>query len=74
MAATKRLVTVTKDMTFDDVFSTLNGVSAEMTVFSSNLNLLDNPAVEFRKAAYFVGNGEMSVDEAVAAFGTLKDR
>ena len=35
--------------------------------------LLDPAVRQFRAAIYAVGNGDMTVDEAVASFGTLPE-
>ena len=71
MAGLKRLITPTDDFSLDAVYSVLDGVS-EDRCFSDKQTGLSDPAVwQFRAAAYAVGNGKMTVDEAVARYGSI---
>jgi multiple sugar transport system substrate-binding protein len=73
IARNKRLVAVTNDMPLDSIYSPLADTPSDHIIFGEDLGLLDDPVVQMRSAAYKVINGEMTVDEAVAAFGTFKD-
>lgn len=71
MAEKKRLITPTNDYSLDEVYSSLSGFPADRTISSRDIEILDTAVKEFRAAAYAVVNGEMTVDEAVAGYGTL---
>ena len=73
IARNKRLVAVTNDMPLDSIYSPLANTAQDHIIFGEDIGLLDDPVVQMRSAAYKVINGEMTVDEAVGAFGTFKD-
>lgn len=74
MAQEKRLITPTKDYSLDEVYASLSGFPQERTVNFSDTDILDPAVKEFRAAANAVINGEMTVDEAVAAYGTISGK
>ncbi len=74
MAQEKRLITPTKDYSLDEVYASLSGFPEDRTVNFRDTELLDAAVKEFRAAAYAVVNGEMTVDEAVAGYGTLSSK
>ena len=71
MAEKKRLITPTKAYSLDEVYSSLSGFPQDRTINFNDTEILDTAVKEFRAAAYAVVNGEMTVDEAVAAYGTM---
>lgn len=71
MAQEKRLITPSKDYSLDEVYASLSGFPADRTINFRDTEILDTAVKEFRAAAYSVVNGEMTVDEAVAVYGTL---
>lgn len=73
MAAIKRLITPTNDFSVDEVYESLEGFPKERYFSYQETGLSDAVAKEFRAAAYKVANGEMTVDEAVSAYGRLWD-
>ena len=72
VAADKRMVTPCVDMTLDAVYAAFNRVDASRVINLSELGLADITEYQVRKAGWQVSNGLMTVDEAVAAFGTLQ--
>ena len=68
----KRMVTPCVDMTLDAVYAAFNRVDASRIINLSELGLADVTEYQVRKAGWQVSNGLMTVDEAVAAFGTLQ--
>ncbi len=74
MAEKKRLITPTKDYSIDEVYGSLSGFPEKRTINFSDTEILDTAVKEFRAAAYAVVNGELTVDEAVAGYGTLDGR
>lgn len=73
IARNKRLVAVTNDMPLDSIYSPLANTAQDHIIFDEDLGLLDDPVVQMRLLSYKVINGEMTVDDAVKAFGTVKD-
>lgn len=71
MAAIKRLITPTSDFSLDEVYSSLEGFPEDRAFSYQETGLNDAAVKEFRAAAYKVANGEMTIDEAVSAYGSL---
>ena len=71
MAERKRMIPPTDDFTLDEVYSSLADVPADHRFSFNQTGTNDQVTKEFREAAYRVGNGMMTVDEAVSAFGSL---
>ena len=69
MAQAKRMVTPCKDMSLDEVYAAF--ADAEV-IYQAEIGLSDAADTQVRKAGWEVSNGLMTVDEAVAAFGTLE--
>lgn len=72
MASVKRLVTPTADLSFDALYAPFGQVPAERTISPEVLGIKDPLTVQIRLAAFKVGKGELTIDEAVAAYGTFK--
>lgn len=72
MASVKRLVTPTKDLSFDSVYAPFGQVPSERTISPEVLGIKDPLTVQIRAAAFRVGKGELTVDEAVAMYGSLE--
>jgi len=71
MSAMKRLVTPTVNLTFDGIFAAFGRCDETHTAYTQSVGLLDAPITEVRNMVFEVGNGRMTVDEAIAAFGTM---
>ena len=71
MATEKNLLSSTKEISFDSIYAPFGQVSADYTFSPEGLGLKDTIKVQVRKAAYKIGIGELTVDEAVAAYGSL---
>ncbi len=72
MASVKRLVTPTADLSFDAVYAPFGKVPAERTLSPEVLGITDPLTVQIRVAAFKVGKGEITVDEAVTMYGTFE--
>ena len=72
MAQAKRMVTPCTDMSLDGIYAAFGKLDAAHVINMSELGLADTPDSQVRRAGWQVCNGEITVDEAVAAFGTLK--
>ena len=71
MASAKRLVTPTKQLSFDPVYAPFGKVPSERTFSPEVLGVKDPLTVQIRNASYKVGKGELTVDEAIAQYGRL---
>lgn len=69
MASLKRLVTPTKDLSFDSVYAAFGKVPAGRTFSPEGLGVKDPLAKQIRIASFRVGRGELSVDDAIAKYG-----
>ncbi len=72
MAQAKRMVTPCTDMSLDGVYAAFGQMDASRVINMSGLGLADTPDAQVRKAGWQVSNGTMTVDEAVAAFGSIQ--
>jgi multiple sugar transport system substrate-binding protein len=60
-------------MTFDPVYDRFGSVPAERTISPEVLGIKDELTTQIRIASYKVGKGDLTIDEAIAQYGTLKD-
>ena len=72
MASVKRLVTPTSDLSLDPVYATFGQVPSERTISPEVIGVTDPLTIQIRVAAFKVGKGEISVDEAVAMYGSYE--
>ena len=72
MTQIKGMLSPTNDLTLNQMFSSFGDVPEERALTKDALGLLDAPLKQYRFASYAVGTGQMSIDEAIAAFGTLE--
>ena len=72
MASVKRLVTPTTDLSFDSVYAPFGQVPSNRTISPEVLGITDALTAQIRIAAFQVGKGEITVDEAVTMYGSFK--
>ena len=72
MAKAKRMVTPCIDMSLDSVYAPFRRLSAQQFINTSELGLSDAAASQVNKAGWQVSNGLLTVDEAVAAYGSIQ--
>ena len=72
MASVKRLVTPTMDLSFDAVYAPFGKVPSERIISPEMLGIKDPLTVQIRVAAFQVGTGALTVDEAVARYGSFE--
>ena len=72
MASMKRLVTPTTDLSLDSVYAPFSQVPSDHVISPEMLGILDPLTVQLRVAAFQVGRGEMTVDEAIAGYGSFE--
>ncbi len=71
IANANRMVPTAQTMTPDTIYSPFSAIYPERIIYQTRLGLDDIPDTQVRKAGERVCRGEMTVDEALAAFGTL---
>ena len=71
MALAKRLVTPTTDLSFSAVYEPFGRVPAERVLCPEKIGITDPLFVQVRNAAYLVGTGAITIDEAVSQYGSL---
>ena len=71
MASVKRLITTAQNLSLDNIYSSLGDTRKDRIICSTEANINDNAIKQFRLAAHKVLLGEMTVDEAIAAYGNL---
>ena len=72
MSSIKRLVAPTKNLSFDSIYAPFANVPAERTFSPEMLGVKDIISSQIKIASYKVGKGELTIDEAIAAYGTFK--
>lgn len=72
MAYVKRLITPTVSLSSDPVYAPFGQLSSERTFSPEALGITDPLTVQIKYASFGVGSGEMTVDEAVAMYGTFE--
>ena len=71
MASVKRLLTPTTDLSFDSVYKPFGQVPAERVLSPEVIGITDPLAAQVRNAAFQVGTGAITIDEAVSQYGSL---
>ena len=71
MASVKRLITPTIDLSFDKVYAPIGKVAQDLVISPTALGIEDTLAVQIRLASYRVGTKALTIDEAVAQYGSL---
>ena len=72
MAQNKGLMSPTKDLSFNSMYAAFGDVPEAKILSPEEIGLTDDAVIQLRHAAYSVGKGEMTIDEAVDAFGTFE--
>lgn len=71
MAQSKRMVTPAKNMSLDGIYASFGEVEH---ISQSDVGILDAVDIQVRTAGSRVCKGEMTIDEAIAAYGTLSEK
>jgi multiple sugar transport system substrate-binding protein len=72
MASIKRLVSPTAKLDLTSVYAPFGAVPADRTISPEVLGITDPLTVQIRVAAFKVGTGELTIDQAVAQYGSFK--
>ncbi|MCR4658656.1 MAG: ABC transporter substrate-binding protein [Lachnospiraceae bacterium] len=71
MAQKKGLMSPTKDLSFNSMYAAFGAVPESRILSPEEFGLTDDAVIQFRHAVYGVGTGAITVDEAVAGYGTF---
>ena len=71
MAQNKGLLSPTKDLSFNSMYAAFGAVPEDRILSPEVFGLTDDAVIQLRLAAYSVATGAMSIDEAVAGYGTF---
>lgn len=71
MAQQKGLMSPTKDLSFNSMYAAFGAVPESRILSPEEIGLTDDAVKQLRQAVYGVGTGAMTIDEAIAAYGTL---
>ena len=71
MAQNKSLVSPTKDLSFNRMYSSFGSIPESRVLSPELFGLTDDAVIQFRQANYGVGTGAMTIDEAIAGFGSF---
>ena len=72
MAINKGLVSPTKDLSFNSMYTAFGSIPESRVLSPEVFGLMDDAVKQLRQAAYGVGTGAMTIDEAVAGYGTFE--
>ena len=71
MAQNKGLVSPTKDLSFNHMYAAFGSIPESRVLSPEVIGLTDDAVRQFRQAVYGVGTGAMTIDEAIAGFGSF---
>jgi len=72
MAQNKGLMSPTKDLSFNSMYAAFGDVPESRVLSPEVFGLKDDAVIQLRQAVFGVCTGEMSIDEAVAGYGTFE--
>lgn len=70
MALSKGLVSPTKDLSFNSIYAAFGSVPESRVLSPEVIGLTDDAVIQLRQAVYSVGTGAMTIDEAIARYGS----
>ena len=72
MAQIKGLMSPTKDLSFNTMYAAFGEVPDSRILSPEEIGITDDAVIQMRQAVYRVSTGEMTIDEAVKAYGTFE--
>ena len=72
MAQKKGLMSPTKDLSFNNMYAAFGEVPEARILSPEEFGLTDDAVKQLRQAVYGVGTGKMTIDEAVAGYGSFE--
>ncbi len=71
MAQNKGLMSPTKDLSFNSMYAAFGAVPESQILSPEEFGLTDDAVKQLRQAVFCVGTGKMTIDEAVASYGSF---
>ncbi len=71
MAQNKGLLSPTKDLSFNSMYAALGTIPEDRILSPEVIGLTDDAVIQLRQAVYLVATGEMTIDDAIAGYGTF---
>jgi len=71
MAQNKGLISPTKDLSFNSMYAALGAIPEDRILSPEEFGLMDDAVIQLRQAGYLVGTGAMTIEEAIAGYGTF---
>jgi multiple sugar transport system substrate-binding protein len=71
MAQNKGLMSPTKELSFNSVYAAFGDVPESKILSPEVIGLTDDAVIQLRQAVYGVCTGTMTIDEAIAGYGTF---
>ena len=71
MAGNKGLMSPTKDLSVNSMYAAFGNVPESRILSPEEFGLTDDAVVQFRMAVYGFATGELTIDEAISAYGTF---
>jgi multiple sugar transport system substrate-binding protein len=71
MAQNKGLISPTKDLSFNSMYAAIGAVPEDRILSPEEFGLMDDAVIQLRQAGYLVGTGAMTIEEAIAGYGTF---
>ena len=62
----------TKDLSFNSMYAAFGEVPSSRILSPEEFGLTDDAVKQLRQAVYGVGTGKMTIDEAVAGYGSFE--
>ena len=73
MAQNKGLMSPTKDLSFDNMYAAFGEIPESRVLSPEVIGLTDDAVIQLRQAAYGVGTGGMTIDEAIKGYGSFSN-
>ena len=71
MARNKGLMSPTRDLSFNSMYAAFGNVPEDRILSPEVIGITDDAVIQLRQAVYHVGKGEMTIDEAIAGYGSF---
>ena len=72
MALNKGLMSPTKDLSLNSMYAAFGGIPESRILSPEVIGLTEDAVIQFRQALFGVGTGSMSIDEAIAGYGSFE--
>ena len=72
MAQKKGLMSPAKDLSFNSMYAAFGAVPESRILSPEEFGLTDDAVIQLRQAVYGVATGAMTIDEAIAGYGTFE--